>query len=376
MLREAAKLNADDEEIREKLLDVHFAAGDYAQAREYATTRRAVPDDRRGARGAGPGRRGARDAAPGGGAQSRTTPSWPRSSRSKFIARGDLATAAEYLTVETAGDDPALLLTVADMQLRGDTVEEGLAIVRRLLEEDPSRREQIALLGWSVAEQKPDAGFVVVELAADAAVAASRLAGRGRGAAGVRHPRAESHPGADAAGRDLRRRRPRGDDVQRAGAAGRRLHRGRRGDRGALHRRGSGRARAVGEGERRAVPPRARAARRAGSRRADRGAAERRVAVHEHRPVQRSRFDDAGPEPPRRSPRRSGEALARLLASAADAEEPTEEVGAASRCARKQRGAPFRAERRTPSISTASSATSTTPSPPAPRRVATTSRST
>src|SRR5438552_4995565 len=38
VLREAAKLNADDEEIREKLLDVYSAAGDYARARECATT--------------------------------------------------------------------------------------------------------------------------------------------------------------------------------------------------------------------------------------------------------------------------------------------------------------------------------------------------
>ena len=38
MLREAAKLNPDDEEIREKLMDVYFAAGDYAQARECASS--------------------------------------------------------------------------------------------------------------------------------------------------------------------------------------------------------------------------------------------------------------------------------------------------------------------------------------------------
>ena len=37
-LREAAKLNPDDDEIREQLLDVFFAAGDFARARECATT--------------------------------------------------------------------------------------------------------------------------------------------------------------------------------------------------------------------------------------------------------------------------------------------------------------------------------------------------
>ena len=177
------------------------------------------------------------------------------------------------------------------MQLRGDKFDDGLAIVRRLLEEDPSRREQIAVLGWSVAEQRPDAGFRVVELAADTAVAQV------------------DWPGAAAALQEFVTRVPNhipalmrlveicvdggleatmysaqaqlADAYIAAGA----------GDRGAVHRRGSRRARAVGEVEHRAVPPRARAARRAGSGRADRAAAERRVAVHEHRPVRRATPD-------------------------------------------------------------------------------------
>src|ERR1019366_2249763 len=94
-----------------------------------------------------------------------------------FVARGDLATAAEYLTVESAGSDPRLVLTVAEMRLRGGRIDEGVEIIKRLLEEDPSRREDIALLGWSVAEQAPDAGFRIVELAADAAVAQGDWAG-------------------------------------------------------------------------------------------------------------------------------------------------------------------------------------------------------
>jgi tetratricopeptide (TPR) repeat protein len=79
--------------------------------------------------------------------------------------------AAEYLTVETAGTDAALLMTVADIALRSDRADDGMTLLRRLLEEDPTRRESITLLGWSVAEQKPDAGFQVMELVADSAVA-------------------------------------------------------------------------------------------------------------------------------------------------------------------------------------------------------------
>jgi tetratricopeptide (TPR) repeat protein len=171
VLREAAKLNPADEEIREKLMDVHFAAGDYAQARECATTIeqfRMIAAAQEAAGHADEALSTLRQAAALNPADTELSAHLAKA----FIARGDLATAAEYLTAETAGDDPALLLTVADIQLRGDKFEDGLAIVRRLLEQDASRREQIAQLGWSVAEKSPEAGFQVVELAAESAVTA------------------------------------------------------------------------------------------------------------------------------------------------------------------------------------------------------------
>jgi tetratricopeptide (TPR) repeat protein len=170
VLHEAAKLNPADEEIREKLMDVYFAAGDYPHARECASSIEQFRMIAAALEAAGQADealetlRQAAAAVPGDAELSAQL-------AKAFIARGDLATAAEYLTAETAGDDPALLLTVADIQLRGDKYEEGLAIVRRLLDEDASRREQIAQLGWSVAEKSPEAGFQVVELAAESAVA-------------------------------------------------------------------------------------------------------------------------------------------------------------------------------------------------------------
>lgn len=170
VLRDAAKLNPEDDEIREKLLDVYFASGDFAQARECA---RSVEQFRMLAAALEVAGRAdealetLRQAAVVNPGDTELSAQLARA----FIAKGDLATAAQYLTAETAGNDPELLLTVADMQLRGDKFEDGLAIVRRLLEGDASRREQIAQLGWSVAEKAPEAGFLVVELAADAAVA-------------------------------------------------------------------------------------------------------------------------------------------------------------------------------------------------------------
>ncbi len=170
VLREAALIDPEDEEIRERLLKVYIAAGDFARARECATTveqfkalaaaleARQRPDEALAA---------LRDAA-------RLDPddAGLKAHLAKaFVARGDLAAAAEYLTVETAGDDPQLLTTVAEIRLRGGLVDEGLAILTRLLDEDPDRRENIAMLGWTLGEQAPDTGFKVVELAAERAVA-------------------------------------------------------------------------------------------------------------------------------------------------------------------------------------------------------------
>jgi tetratricopeptide (TPR) repeat protein len=170
VLREAAKLNPDDEELRERLFDVYFAAGDLAHARECATTIeqfRMVAAAFEGQGQADEALETLRQAVVHNPADNELKAELARA----FVARGDLTAAAEYLTVETAGNDPDLLLTVADMKLRGDAVDEGLAIARRLLEEDGSRRDRIAQLGWTIAERHPEAGFKVVELAADAAVA-------------------------------------------------------------------------------------------------------------------------------------------------------------------------------------------------------------
>ena len=170
VLREAATLSPDDEELRERLLAVYIGAGDFARARECAAT----PGQFK-ALAAALEAKGHPDHALEALQQAARLDPEDAELRATlartFVARGDLATAGEYLTVESAGNDPKLLLTVAEMRMRGGRVDEGIEIVKRLLEEDPSRRDEIALVGWRVAETAPDAGFRIVELAADTAVA-------------------------------------------------------------------------------------------------------------------------------------------------------------------------------------------------------------
>jgi tetratricopeptide (TPR) repeat protein len=179
-LREAAALAPDDETVRASLLAIYIRAADFAGARACATT----ADQFRTLSGALEAAGHDVEALDALCDASRLAPD-DRELQAHlaraFVARGDLPRAAEYLTVDAAGSDPQLLQTVAEIQLRGGNTAEGLAVVRRVLEDDPSRREQIALLGWTIAEQAPDAGFGVVEIAADAAVAAEDWASAAAG---------------------------------------------------------------------------------------------------------------------------------------------------------------------------------------------------
>ncbi|PYR55353.1 MAG: hypothetical protein DMF91_24550 [Acidobacteria bacterium] len=170
VLREAALISPDDEEIRERLLAVYIAAGDFARARQCAAT----VDQFKGLAAALDAKGHPEHALEALREAARLDPEDAelRAHLARtFVERGDMAGAAEYLTIETAGNDPQLLLTVAEIRLRSDRVDEGLTIVRRLLDEDPARREAIALLGWNLAEHAPEAAFRAVELAADVAVA-------------------------------------------------------------------------------------------------------------------------------------------------------------------------------------------------------------
>ena len=171
VLREAATLHPEDEEVKEQLFNIYLAGSELLRAREQATTIerfRSVASAFEAQGNTEEALETLRSAVALNNEDIELKAELARA----FVAKGDLETAAEYLTVETAGDDPDLLLTVADIRLRGnaESVEEGLSIARRLIEQDRARRDRVAELGWTIAEHDPEAGFKVVELAADTAV--------------------------------------------------------------------------------------------------------------------------------------------------------------------------------------------------------------
>ena len=91
------------------------------------------------------------------------------------VADGDLQTARTYLDRETAGDDPTLLVALADLELRSGHLDAARQILPRLLGVNREARHAVAELAWSVMPANTEAAFVCVDAAVDAAVAADEF---------------------------------------------------------------------------------------------------------------------------------------------------------------------------------------------------------
>jgi tetratricopeptide (TPR) repeat protein len=136
VLREAAEIDPSDEDVRGQLFTAQLADGDLDRALEWATT-----------------------------------PQHFHALGLAYLGRGDMASAARFLTAESAAGDPDLLLRIAEAKLLTGALDEGLAIVRQVLKQDRAHSGAITLLGCEIAKSAPDAGFAVVEIAAESSVA-------------------------------------------------------------------------------------------------------------------------------------------------------------------------------------------------------------
>jgi tetratricopeptide (TPR) repeat protein len=171
-LRRAVLLDPGDEDIRTQLLAFYAGIEDFGRAREFATTVEQLKEladalDLRGRHEEALDT--LRDAvwiAPDDiGLRAHIARA--------CVARNDMAGAAEFVSVDTAGDDPELLLLVVEIKLRAGQIDEGLAAARRLLDRDVHSLEQIVSLGFHIVEDAPDAGLRLMDVAIDAAVARS-----------------------------------------------------------------------------------------------------------------------------------------------------------------------------------------------------------
>ena len=87
------------------------------------------------------------------------------------VAEGNVEAAKGYLTREIAGDDPALLLALLELELRSGAMDSAKDILQQILRADASRRATIIELAWTLAPDAPDAAFVCIDTAVDAELA-------------------------------------------------------------------------------------------------------------------------------------------------------------------------------------------------------------
>jgi tetratricopeptide (TPR) repeat protein len=170
VLGEAVTFAPQDMDLKREVMNAHLARGDFEAARQYAASSdelKGVAEElfRQGRDEEGFGvLTAAADADPSDMAV--------RARLAKvYIARGDLERAGKILTAEVAGSDPDLLWVLAEIELRQGRIQEGTAVLQQLLEADPQKRDALVILGCSVGESNPDAGYECLEVAARAAIA-------------------------------------------------------------------------------------------------------------------------------------------------------------------------------------------------------------
>jgi len=171
LLTEAAQLDPADMSLRQLLVQAYIARGDFDAACQFATSAEelrilAVELFRLGRDDEGINvLTSAADADP---ADTAIRVELVK----RLVTRGDLTEARKLLTPEVAGNDPELLWLLAEMELREGHIQQGAALLQKMLADDPGRRDALVILGCSVAEVNPDAGYECIEVAAGAAIAA------------------------------------------------------------------------------------------------------------------------------------------------------------------------------------------------------------
>jgi len=88
------------------------------------------------------------------------------------VAAGDLASAKLYLDRSAAGNDPELLLALAELELRSGERDEPREILAGLLRTDVALRTRIVELAWTLAPASPEGAYACIEAAIETELAA------------------------------------------------------------------------------------------------------------------------------------------------------------------------------------------------------------
>ena len=91
------------------------------------------------------------------------------------LGAGDSEAARRFLDRDTAGSDPSLQLALLELEFKAGRLDAARELLPGLLQGDRDQRQRIVDLAWSLAGSNPEAAWVIVEVAADAAVSQSEF---------------------------------------------------------------------------------------------------------------------------------------------------------------------------------------------------------
>jgi Flp pilus assembly protein TadD len=91
------------------------------------------------------------------------------------LEAGDVEGARTFLGGDASGDDPALLLALAEANIRSGNVAAAIELLPRLVAAGGDARDKLVELGWAVLPQDPVAAFGCIDAAVDAAVGVSEF---------------------------------------------------------------------------------------------------------------------------------------------------------------------------------------------------------
>jgi len=165
VLKEAAQLVPDDTGVAERLFDAYLLAGNFAEARiaartpahwkRLATTLIAVDDD------------DALDVLREAASRQPDDLGLQASLARRFVEEGNAVAAAEHLRPEMAEDDPALLLSIAEIQLRGGHSEKAVELVRRSVTKSHEITADVSALALRASNAVPETAWTLMQLAVD-----------------------------------------------------------------------------------------------------------------------------------------------------------------------------------------------------------------
>src|SRR5262245_30516485 len=165
VLKEAAKLVPDDAGLAERLFDAYLLAGNFEEARtaartpahwkRLATTLIAVDDD------------GALDVLREAASRQPHDLALQASLARRFVEEGNAVAAAEHLRPEMAEDDPAILLAIAEIQLRGGHPDKAVELVRRSVTTNHEMTADVSALALRASGAVPETAWTLMQLAVD-----------------------------------------------------------------------------------------------------------------------------------------------------------------------------------------------------------------